>query len=71
MKVTVTSLRLTPSGLRLALVIYGPKDSWVRFASVLLPKGIFTGEILAWMLAEVDRALDTEPDSDQLEMDWT
>lgn len=36
MKVTVSGIAPHDRGLQMGLVIHGPKNSWIRFASVLL-----------------------------------
>lgn len=37
MEVRIDRIVVTPSGIRLGLQIFGPKDSWLKFATVLLP----------------------------------
>ena len=59
MEVSIEKVLLTPTSLRFALVIYGPKKSWVRFATATLPLTAVPWESVGRAIARLD---DPPPD---------
>ena len=54
MEVEITKVLLTPQSLRFGLVIYGPKKSWVRFATATLPLAAVPWESVGRAIARLD-----------------
>lgn len=50
MEVQPDTITSDPHSLRLGLVIYGPKKSWVKFAEVTIPWEAFPESVLVHMM---------------------
>jgi hypothetical protein len=55
MKVTVDTVTSTPKGLVLGVQLWGPADSWVRFAKVEIPWRLVGERDMAEFYAYLDR----------------
>ena len=72
MKMRVTEILPTPSGLVLGVQVRGPKDSWLKFAQLEVPwESVDRSVIEAWSaFYERQRAREIEDLDVPIEYDW-
>lgn len=72
MKIVVTQILPSPSGLRCGLRIEGPQGSWLRFAEAEVPYALVTDDVRQALTEFLNRRpdLDVEPKDQPIDFDW-